>query len=52
MKVSLFLIFGLIAPFVPVNVGLRAVDDVKCDEQLQHFSDALSKRESWAIECA
>lgn len=26
-------------------------DDVKCEAQLKYFSESLSKRDSWALEC-
>lgn len=34
-----------------VKLTFGQIDDEKCEAQLKYFSDSLSTREAWAIEC-
>lgn len=44
-------LFALILTFYISAVTSVDIDDVKCEAQLNYFTDSLSAREAWAIEC-
>lgn len=44
-------ILALILTFYISTVTSVEIDDAKCAAQLNYFTDSLSTRESWAIEC-
>jgi len=47
--IIIFLIFAVLIN--SCNFTIAAINDVRCDTQLEYFNQGLSKREKWSIEC-